>query len=119
MRVKSDKGGNVTVRFVYTDTDKRTNLSDNMFWGLSKVSDEKSMGGLLYSLGDNRRAMGLLSTILENGKVVENGYYEMSDTLMLVRKEDTKTAGFIREKFSIPHQLVSMDECSVLIIDVI
>lgn len=117
VRVKSDKGGNVTVSFVYTDTDKRTNLSDNMFRGLSKVSDEKSLGGLLYSLGDNRRALGLLSTSLENGKVVENGYYEMSDTLMLVRKEDTKTAGFIREKFSIPHQVVTIDESSVLIID--
>ena len=117
VRVKSDKGGNVTVSFVYTDTDNRSILSDNMFRGLSKVSDEKSLGGLLYGLGDNRRALGLLSTSFENGKVVENGYYEMSDTLMLVRKEDAKTAGFIREKFAIPHQVVTIDESSVLIID--
>lgn len=117
VRVKSDKSGNVTVSFVYTDTDNRSILPDNMFQGLSKVSDEKSLGGLLYGLGDNRRALGLLSTSLENGKVVENGYYEMNDTLMLVRKDDAKTADFIREKFAIPHQVVTIDESSILIVD--
>lgn len=117
IRVKSDKGSNVTVSFVYTDADNRSASSDGMFKGLSKVSEDKSLGGLLYGLGKNRRALGLLATSIEDGKVVENGYYEMSDTLTLVRKEDTKTADFIREKFAIPHQVVTIDESSILIVD--
>lgn len=117
IRVKSDKGSNVTVSFVYTDADNRTASSDGMFKGLSKVSEDKSLGGLLYGLGKNRRALGLLATSIEDGKVVENGYYEMSDTLTLVRKEDAKTADFIREKFAIPHQVVTIDESSILIVD--
>lgn len=117
IRVKSDKGSNVTVSFVYTDADNRSVSSDGMFKGLSKVSEDKSLGGLLYGLGKNRRALGLLATSIEDGKVVENGYYEMSDTLTLVRKEDAKTADFIREKFAIPHQVVTIDESSILIVD--
>lgn len=117
IRVKSDKGSNVTVSFVYTDADNRSASSDGMFKGLSKVSEDESLGGLLYGLGKNRRALGLLATSIEDGKVVENGYYEMSDTLTLVRKEDAKTADFIREKFAIPHQVVTIDESSILIVD--
>lgn len=117
IRVKSDKGSNVTVSFVYTDADNRSASSDGMFKGLSKVSEDKSLGGLLYGLGKNRRALGLLATSIEDGKVVENGYYEMNDTLTLVRKEDAKTADFIREKFAIPHQVVTIDESSILIVD--
>lgn len=117
IRVKSDKGSNVTVSFVYTDADNRSASSDGMFKGLSKVTEDKSLGGLLYGLGKNRRALGLLATSIEDGKVVENGYYEMSDTLTLVRKEDAKTADFIREKFAIPHQVVTIDESSILIVD--
>ena len=34
-----------------------------------------------------------------------------------MRKDDTQTADFIREKFAIPHQVVTIDESSVLIVD--
>ena len=99
IRVKIDKESNVSVSFVYTTVDTRSSASSSMFNGLSKVSEENTLGGLLYGLGKNRRALGVLASNIENGKVIENGYYEMSDTLTLVRKDDTQTADFIREKF--------------------
>lgn len=117
IRVKIDKESNVSVSFVYTTVDTRSSASSSMFNGLSKVSEENTLGGLLYGLGKNRRALGVLASNIENGKVIENGYYEMSDTLTLVRKDDTQTADFIREKFAIPHQVVTIDESSVLIVD--
>lgn len=117
IRVKTDKESNVSVSFVYTTVDSRSSVSSSIFNGLSKVSDEKSLGGLLYGLGKNRRSLGILASYIENGKVIENGYYEMSDTLALVRKDDPQTADFIREKFAIPHQVVTIDESSVLIVD--
>ena len=117
IRVKIDKESNVSVSFVYTTVDTRSSASSSMFNGLSKVLEENTLGGLLYGLGKNRRALGVLAFNIENGKVIENGYYEMSDTLALVRKEDTQTADFIREKFAIPHQVVTIDESSVLIVD--
>lgn len=98
IRVKIDKESNVSVSFVYTTVDTRSSASSSIFNGLSKVSEENTLGGLLYGLGKNRRALGVLASNIENGKVIENGYYEMSDTLALVRKDDTQTADFIREK---------------------
>ncbi len=117
IRVKADRAGNVSVSFVYTDTDKRSTQADRMFDGLSAVTDESSLGGLLYGLGDNRRSLGILATRIENGKVVENGYYEMADTLTLMRKDDEQTASFIRNKFAIPQRVVTVEESSVLIVD--
>ena len=56
-----------------------------MFEGLAELDCNHSIGGLLYSLGNNRRALGIVSTQQKDGKVVECGYYEMNDTLKLVR----------------------------------
>lgn len=117
IRVQTDKDVQTSVSFVYTTADKRDEEVAPIFQGLSEVSDKNSLGGLLYGLGDNRRTLGVVATTNANGLVEENGYYEMSDTLALVRKEDVQTANFIREKFAIPHQVVTVDESSILIVD--
>lgn len=117
IRVRTDKDTQTSVSFIYTSADNRTAAIAPMFKGLSEVSEKNSLGGLLYGLGKNRRALGVLTTTIENGQVKENGYYEMSDTLALVRKDDAQTADFIREKFAIPHQVVTVDESSILIVD--
>lgn len=117
IRVKTDKESNVTVSFAYATMDTRSTTSNSIFKGLSAVSEVKTTGGLLYGLGEDKRALGVLAASIENGKVVENGYYEMSDTLTLVRKDDAETADMIRDKFAIPHQVVTIEESSVLIVD--
>lgn len=72
IRVKIDKESNVSVSFVYTTVDTRSSASSSIFNGLSKVSEENTLGGLLYGLGKNRRALGVLASNIENGKVIEN-----------------------------------------------
>ena len=59
IRVKIDKESNVSVSFVYTTVDTRSSASSSIFNGLSKVSEENTLGGLLYGLGKNRRALGI------------------------------------------------------------
>ena len=41
----------------------------------------------------------------------------MGDKLELVKKEDAKTADFIRSKFAIPQQVIAIESGSVLIVD--
>ncbi len=117
IRVRTDKNTIATVSFSYTAPDERNEVNHPMFEGLSSVDDDKVWGGLLYGLGDNRRALGLLANTTKDGETTETGYYEMSDKLQLIRKEDTGTAGFIRERFAIPRRVVEIDDHSVLIID--
>lgn len=117
IRVKADKNTVATVSFNYASSDNRTACSDPIYQGLTTVDQNTTTGGLLYGLGDNRRALGLLANVTENGKISETGYYEMGDRLSLIRKDDVGTSNFIRNKFAIPQQVVSIEESSVLIID--
>ncbi|MBD9167389.1 MAG: hypothetical protein EGQ00_10260 [Parabacteroides johnsonii] len=117
IRVKADKNTMATVSFNYTSPDTRSTSSDPIYKGLTTVDKTTTTGGLLYGLGDNRRALGLLANVTVNGKISETGYYEMGDKLELVRKDDAKTADLIRSKFAIPQQVISIEESSVLVVD--
>ncbi len=113
VRVITDKNTTASVSFIYTVKDKRTAATDPIFKGISTINDKKFRGGLLYGLGQNRRAMGLLANT-ESG---ETGYYEIDEQLNIVPKEDVKTADFIRKQFAIPQQAVDIEKGSVLVVD--
>ena len=117
IRLKVDKNTIATVSFNYTSTDTRSDSSSPIYKGLTPVSEATTMGGLLYGLGNNRRALGLLVNVTNEGNVTETGYYEMGEELRLIRKDDTETADFIRGKFAIPERVITIDESSVLIVD--
>lgn len=117
IRVRVDKNTTVTVSFTYTSSDTRSLQSAGMYAGLVPVTENNLTGGLLYGLGDNRRALGVLACRVVDGKPEEIGYYEMGDKLELVRKEDAAMVDTIRSKFAIPHQVVTVDRGSVLIVD--
>ena len=117
IRVRVNSPATVTVSFNYTGTDNRENSPSSIFKGLANVKDDKSIGGLLYGLGDNRRALGIAAVKFESGKETEAGYYELDAELNLVRKDDRETQSFIKEKFAIPENVISFDESSLLVID--
>lgn len=116
IRVKTDNDTKATATFTYTASDNR-NSDRKMFAGLAGVGENNLGGGLLYGLGDNRRHLGVLATEIVDGKSRETGYYEMGDKFELVRKDDTQTADFIRTRFAIPSNVVTIDEGSVLVVD--
>lgn len=108
IRVKPDKNCVATVSFNYTDPERRATTSDKIFAGLCPVEKSPVSDGLLYSLGKNRRALGVLTEV---------GYYEMADSFRLIRKEDPEMVEFIRKKLAIPRQVVSLEPGSVLVVD--
>ncbi|MFC5412936.1 hypothetical protein ACFPMF_26670 [Larkinella bovis] len=117
IRIKPGQATNATAHFSYTANDQRTTTPHAMFAGLSNVTTAKTTGGLLYGLGDNRRALGLVAQTYSGGQPTEAGYYELDGAMQLVRKDDAKTASFIKSKFAIPQQAVSVEESSVLVVD--
>ncbi|WP_414703177.1 hypothetical protein [Proteiniphilum sp. UBA5384] len=117
VRAKPDRPVTLTLTFTYSDNDTRSTVPDAIFNGLTDVGSESSLGGLLYALGENRRALGLFANRTTEGKISETGYYEMGEALKLERKEDAETAGFIRDRFAIPSQVVEIEKGSVLIVD--
>ncbi len=117
IRVKADQASKATVHFSYAQKDNRSITSDTMFAGLSNVSETETSAGLLWGLGNNRRKLGVLAGTTSDNAFAESGYYELDSLMNLVKKEDTETASFIREKFAIPQQVVTIDEASVLVTD--
>ena len=117
IRVRADKDTAATISFNYMSLDSRQTAPDPIYRGLTPIDKRVTTGGLLYGLGKNRRALGVLANMVTDGEVTETGYYEMGDKLELVRKEDAQTADFIRGKFAIPEKVITIEEGSVLVVD--
>jgi hypothetical protein len=117
VRVTSDKAGKATVHFTYTDAARFTQPASAIFNGVAKVDSDTYAGGLLYGLGNDRRALGILAGTIANGKFTETGYYELDGDMNLVPRQDEKMASFMREKFAIPKNVMTIEAASVLLVD--
>ncbi len=117
IRVKSMQSAVISASFVYGNSKSYAPKSSSLVNGLSLPAEAKSMGGLLLSLGDDKRRLGVLSSMEINGKLSETGYYELDSNLQLIRRQDTAASNMIREKVAIPKQVVAVDEASVLVVD--
>ena len=117
VRVKVDKATKATVQFSYVQKDIRSQIADPIFAGVADVSTSETSVGLLWGLGNNRRKLGVLAGNVIDKTFTESGYYELDSLMNLVKKEDAETAEFIREKFAIPQNVVSIDDASALIVD--
>jgi hypothetical protein len=117
VRVKTNAPTTATVHFYYAAEDKRSASPDGMFGGLAKVTDSQAVGGLLYGLGDNRRALGIAVQNLNGAGKSPAGYYELDAQMNLTAKNDPKTLDFINQKFAIPKDVITVEESSVLVVD--
>lgn len=109
IRVTSNRSTKATVHFSYTDHGKYASGQKDLFAGIATiVNSGQTTDGLLYGLGDNRRALGLLS---------EAGYYELDGEMNLEKKEDPAMESFIGEHFAIAKDVVTVEASSVLVVD--
>lgn len=117
IRIRPDQPTTATGHFAYTSDDTRGTVSDPVFNGLSPVNATQANGGLLYGLGENRRALGLAAVHFNGTQPSGIGYYELGGDMKLVRRDDPKTQSFIQGKFAIPRSVVSVEVSSVLVVD--
>ena len=117
IRVSVNSTTTATISFNYSATENRKKSPSSIFQGLTELSGKKSIGGLLYGLGNDRRALGISAVHFENGQATDAGYYELDEKLNLVKKDDPETQAFIKDRFSIPNNVLDIEEYSVLIID--
>jgi hypothetical protein len=117
VRVKTDRNTQATAHFYYADSEVRATQPASIFDDLATVMQPQATGGLLYGLGDNRRALGVAATTFSDGQPGDYHYYELNEKLELQPKEDPKTLDFITGQFAIPKEVVTMEESSVLVVD--
>lgn len=117
IRLKSDNATTLTAHFSYATHDTRATSVNAMFNGLTTVTSATTSGGLMYGLGKNRRALALAAQTYQGGKPTDVGYYELSADMKLIRKDNPDDQAFIKNKFAIPQQVVTIEKASVLIVD--
>ncbi|MGD9327957.1 MAG: hypothetical protein PVH48_03255 [Cyclobacteriaceae bacterium] len=113
IRTVSSEKANLSVQYSYTEIDHRPTGPDEIFKGLLEVGESEQTSGLLYGLGNDRRALGISARY--QGE--DAGYYELNEMMELGKKKDPETKDFIDEKFAIPSNVISIERSSVLIID--
>lgn len=113
VRVRTDGDTKATIHFSYASDDPRTIIPDKQFNGMTEVDEKEVNGGLLFGLGENRRALGLSARY----QGVDAGYYELDADMKLEPREDEETRKFIIEKFAIPRDVITVEESSILIVD--
>lgn len=119
LRAIADRGTELTVEFMYRADDRRPSEPDAMFKGLSPVTDRQSLGGLLYSRGNDLRTMGILAGEFEGTMFKEAGFYELDAEMNLVPREkaDGQAARYTRESYAIAPGKLEIDDASILIKD--
>jgi hypothetical protein len=117
IRVKCAQSAVVSASFVYGNSKAFAARSAALVNGLSSPADGKSMGGLMLSLGEDKRKLGILANVSSGSLAKETGYYEMDSLMRIVPISDTASANMIRNKVSIPVQVVSIEPASVLLVD--
>ena len=114
LRVVTNKTTRTSVGFVYSSPERRPATGSKIFDGIASVNSNANIQkGLLWALGEDQRALGLLASD-NNG---ETGYYEIDASMKFTHKPGDPDAITIREKVAIPKQVVTIDQGSVLVID--
>jgi hypothetical protein len=117
IRVVSEKETRATVHFSYVQKDDRRVKPDLVFSGLAEITQKKAKAALLWPLDNNRRKLGVLAGIANDSVFSETGYYELDSAMNLIRVNDTATASYIRKQVSIPRNVITINDASVLIVD--
>jgi len=113
VRAVCDRDINGDLTFSFAEKETRTTEPDPIFEGISSIGEKCDSKGNMYGLGDQRRALGVLAST-----GIGEQYYEIDGEMNFVPKQDEEMADYIRDKFSIPHNVVDVVEGSVLIVDV-
>lgn len=111
VRLTSDKDATLSATFAYTEGTPRHNGS-TLFNGVATIDKRPTSQGLLYALGNNRRALGILAQTPNGEK-----YYELSGDMKLVTKDDNATAEHIRHYFTLDSARVTITDGSVMVDD--
>lgn len=118
IRVRCVEGMAGSVTFIYTDERERSLENSSIFTGLAGIeSRDVVSGGLLYALGDNREALGILANETSDGKQNNAGYYELNTKMELAKKQDMYVEDYMQRRLSIPANVVTVHKGSYLLVD--
>lgn len=117
IRVRTDRDTTASVYFVFNAAEMRGVRPHSIFRGLAPAGESEALGGLLWSLGEDRRKLGVAAMYCRQSQTTDNGYYELDADMNLVRVDDPQKLAAIKSHVPIPRDVIFVDAASVLVVD--
>jgi hypothetical protein len=107
----------VTADFHLSAPDERPLAAAPIFTGTAPVEARDYSGGLIRAGGEKPGYLSFAAATVKDGKVANEGYYELDPTLKLRRVENDAAFKMMKEKVAVPKAVISSDAASVLVVD--
>jgi hypothetical protein len=88
-----------------------------IFAGVAAANAKDYSGGVLRTRGEGKKTLAFAASVVRDGKVVGEGYYELDGNAQLRRVEDKSAHDFTKKSAAVPRGVISVDAASVLVID--
>jgi hypothetical protein len=118
VRIRADHDlAKATADFHYSNADQRTAQAAPIFTGLAAADAKDYSGGVIRTRGEGKKTLSFAAATVRDGKVTEEGYYELDGQAQLRRVKDPGALDFAKKNAAIPRDVISVDAASVLVID--
>ena len=118
LRLRTQKNvERATAQIHLRNSDKRAPEAATVFDRIATPESKAVSGGLIYARGGGFKTLRLAAKTAASGAVKELGCYDLDAELKLKRVDDAKGYDWTEKNYSIPKDVVTIDEASVLIVD--
>ena len=115
LRVRArQEAKSATVFFQYQNRDARTATAGAIFASWPESPSQIRSAGTLWSLGENRRALGFAAVQPAGNAASDLGYYELDGELRLTKKDDSRMHDRVRQAAA-PAAVIEVDAASVIV----
>jgi hypothetical protein len=118
IRIRADRDvEGATAAFHYAARDSHTREASPMFAGLAAAAADNYTGGVIHSRGADKRTLHFAAAVVHDGKIADEGYYELNAALELSRVNDPTAHEWLKKNAAVPRGVISADAASVLVVD--
>jgi hypothetical protein len=115
IRLRVDRDCHATAFFNYSSADHRKGAA-KFCDGIATLTDANFSGGVVITLGDNRRTLGFVATRV-HGRSATEGFYELDASMQLRRNPDKKLHNLVKNTAAVTRGAFTSDAASVLFVD--
>jgi hypothetical protein len=118
IRIRTDRDvAQATAAFHYSAPEIRTKEAAPIFAGLAPANANNYIGGIVHSSGADKRTLHFATAIVRDGKIADEGCYELNGELELHRVNDPAAHEWLKKNAAVPQGVISADAASVIVVD--
>lgn len=118
IRIRSNKDVNeASAQFHYSNPDKRSNVANSIFDGISKPDEITLSGGTVRVRGGDIKTLGFCAQYTNGNVISKPAFYELDAQLNLKRSDNKEGLDFMLKECTIPKDVIEADAASLVYTD--